>query len=173
MKDKFYQFSWSEKEVFIYDALEALERNSVRPNKDRYNGEAWGLTTHNDKLLLSDGTTRLHYLSAKGLTITDSFEVKDGDKALDDLNELESIKGNIWANVWGSYFIFIINPVDGCVIEKLDLTRLYEVATQYASEDDPNYDPWEHVLNGIAYDPLSGEVYITGKNWRYMFVLNQ
>ncbi len=173
LDEKLFQFSWKENLVFIYDAIKAQTASYLRATKVPYLGEAWGVTAFNNKLLLSDGTTKLHFLNPINLEIEDSFEVKEGAKPLDDLNELEIIEGSIWSNVWGDMNIFVINPDSGCVVKKLNFIKFYEFATKYASTNNPDYDPWEHVLNGIAYDSTNRQIYITGKNWRYIFVLDQ
>ncbi|MBC76718.1 MAG: glutamine cyclotransferase [Halobacteriovoraceae bacterium] len=163
--DYLYQFSWKEEAVFIYKY-----GNWGAPKLAKYPGEAWGVTTYENKLLLSDGTPQLHLLNPNNLQIERSINVLIGNQPLEDINELENISGKIWANTWGSNFIHVIDTKTGCVHSKLDLTLLYNVATKHV-QSLPEYDPWEHVLNGIANDTNTGDIFITGKNWSKIFVI--
>lgn len=161
----FYQFSWKENIVFVYK-----NNNWNTPTEFSFNGEAWGVTTHRNKLLLSNGSAQLLYLNPLTLEIEETIQIKQHTTALESLNELEIVGGKIWANTWGSKSIYIIKANTGCVETELDLSQLHQIATEYA-QTAPDYDPWEHVLNGIAYDSKKQEVYVTGKNWSKIFKL--
>lgn len=163
--ENFYQFSWKEKIVFIYK-----NNNWNNPTELSFDGEAWGVTTHRNKLLLSNGSAQLLYLNPMSLEIEETIQVKQHTTPLESLNELEIVDGKIWANTWGSDKIYTIRADTGCVETQLDLSQLHKLATRHA-QTAPDYDPWEHVLNGIAYDRQKREVYVTGKNWSKIFKL--
>ena len=145
-KDKIYVLTWKEKKIFVFniDTLE-LEREL------EYDKEGWGLTTDGNFLIASDGTNNLYYLDedaniVKTVTIDGVFY----------LNELEYINGEIWANVYMSDYIAIINPVNESLSRMLDMDGLY------IKPDDVN-----SVLNGIAFN--NNRVFLTGKNWDTLF----
>ncbi|MBL6634107.1 MAG: glutaminyl-peptide cyclotransferase [Thermoleophilia bacterium] len=126
----------------------------------RYPREGWGITTQGGRLVASDGTARLRWLRARDLRVTRTVVVRDGGRPVDRLNELELIGGLIWANVWPGNRIALIRPRDGAVRGWLDLSGLRS-----------RIAPGADVLNGIARDPVTGNVIVTGKNWNRMFVI--
>lgn len=125
-----------------------------------YPREGWGLTTLGPRLVASDGSARLRWLSAPDLRVVRTVTVRDQGRPVSRLNELESIRGVIWANVWPQDRIALIRPSDGRVLAWLDMSRLRSRAGASAE-----------VLNGIARDPITGHVIVTGKNWERMFVV--
>jgi glutamine cyclotransferase len=126
-----------------------------------YEGEGWGLT-HNDKeIILSDGTAELRFLDPKSLLETHRVRVTANGKPIDQLNELEWVKGEVFANIWQTDKIVRINPVSGKVVGWIDLTGLLP-----QSDRVPNYTD---VLNGIAYDPATDRLWVTGKLWPKLF----
>jgi glutamine cyclotransferase len=148
---KLYQLTWESQQGFIYDA-ETLERLG----RFDYRGEGWGLTSDGDFLIMSNGSDRLRYLDPITFRVVREVTVRLGGKPVDLLNELEFIEGEIFANVWHSETILRINPVDGSVTGVIDLTGI--------DAKEKRRDP-EHVLNGIAYDPVTRELFVTGKCW--------
>lgn len=124
-----------------------------------YEGEGWGLT-HNDKeIILSDGTPELRFLDPQSLLETHRVKVTAYGKPIDQLNELEWVKGEVFANIWQTDRIARINPVNGRVVGWIDLTGLLpEAEKRYAD-----------VLNGIAYDPATDRLFVTGKLWPKLF----
>jgi glutamine cyclotransferase len=150
-----YQWTWKSQICFVYD------RFSLRPLKQlTYTGEGWGMTRTARELITSDGTATLRFRAPDTFKETRHILVKDGSKVIDELNELEFIKGEIYANVWHSDVIARINPRDGHVIAWIDLTGLLP-PDQKINE--------ESVLNGIAYDAKRDRLFVTGKQWPTVF----
>jgi glutamine cyclotransferase len=150
--DRVYQLTWQEGTCFVYDreTFELLESFS-------YATEGWGLTTDGDRLIMSDGTSRLYFRDLATFEQIGHVDVRDGDEPVFDLNELEYVDGEIWANVWTTDLIARIDPATGQVIGWIDLTGLLELDEDQAQSVD--------VLNGIAYDPETGRIFVTGKLW--------
>ncbi len=147
---KIYQLTWLEKTGFIYD-LRTFRKLGTFP----YNTEGWGLTHDDTSLILSDGTNRLQYIDPTSFQVTKTLEVFAGSEAVTNLNELEFIRGEIWANIWHSDRIARIDPKSGQVTAWIDLTAIAEPETREQ----------EDVLNGIAWDPGRQRLFVTGKNW--------
>ena len=152
--DNMYVLTWMEKVAFIYDA-KTLKYKSAK----RYLREGWGLTTDGKSLIASDGTSYLYFMDAD-LNTTRRVQVKIGSRAVQWLNELEYIDGKIWANVYTSDEIVIINPSTGYVEGVIDCRGLLPKELHAAETD---------VLNGIAQDPKTGKIYLTGKNWPKLY----
>jgi len=125
-----------------------------------YDTEGWGITTDGKRLIMSDGTSTLYFLNPETFEEIGRIEVKDGDKPVSRLNELEYIAGNIYANVWQTDTIAIISPETGQVTGWLDLTGLLTEADRTGQED---------VLNGIAYDAKGKRLFVTGKLWPKLY----
>lgn len=152
---KAYQLTWKSQKGFIYDAA------TFRPlGTFTYAGEGWGLTHDSTSLIMSNGTSELHYLDPKTLKVTRTLPVTDNGRPVDKLNELEIVKGQIYANVWTTDQIARIDPQTGRVTGWIDLTGLLA-----ASERQPPVD----VLNGIAYDAKGDRLFVTGKYWPAIF----
>jgi glutamine cyclotransferase len=150
-----YQWTWKSEICFVYD------RFSLRPVKQfRYTGEGWGMTRTAKELITSDGSATLRFRDPETFQETHHIVVKDGAKVIDNLNELEFIKGEIYANVWHENMIARINPRDGHVISWIDLTGLLP---------DDQMANAESVLNGIAYDARGNRLFVTGKQWPTVF----
>jgi glutamine cyclotransferase len=146
---KICQLTWLDKTGFIYDL-----RTLRKLGKFSYNTEGWGLTHDDTSLILSDGTNRLQYIDPDSFQVTRTLEVFAGPQAVTNLNELEFIRGEIWANIWHSNRIARIDPKSGLVTAWIDLTAIAEPETR---------EP-EDVLNGIAWDPGRQRLFVTGKN---------
>jgi glutamine cyclotransferase len=151
---KIYQLTWLDKTGFIYD-LRTFRRLGTFP----YNTEGWGLTHDEASLILSDGTNRLQYIDPNSFQVTKTLEVFAGSEAVTNLNELEFIRGEIWANIWNSERIARIDPKSGQVTAWIDLTAIAEAETREQ----------EDVLNGIAWDPGRQRLFVTGKDWSKVF----
>jgi len=153
--DKLYILTWQEKECFVYDI-----RSWEKLGSFRYLGEGWGLTTDGKSLIMSDGTSTITYRNpetfAPERTVTVTLR---GQKVLY-LNELEYIKGEIWANVYGTDQIVRIDPATGKVRSVVNLRNILPVQLRRARTD---------VLNGIACDSRTGAIYVTGKYWPKMY----
>jgi glutamine cyclotransferase len=150
---KVYQLTYKTKIGFIYDAKTFKQIGEFKiPTK-----EGWGLTTNGRDLIMSDGTNILTYLDSNNLHIIKKLAVTENGTAKYNLNELEYFNNSIYANLWTSNTILKIDPNDGAVIGKLDLTP-------FASEARSVYSG-SLEMNGIAYDSLSDRVFVTGKLW--------
>jgi glutamine cyclotransferase len=137
------------------------DRFSLRPVKQlTYSGEGWGMTRTSKEIITSDGSATLRFRDPETFKETHRIMVKDGARVIDELNELEWIKGEIYANVWHSDMIARINPRDGHVISWIDLSGLLP-PEQKVNE--------ESVLNGIAYDARRDRLFVTGKQWPTVF----
>lgn len=139
------------------------DARTLRPRgRFRYPGEGWGLTTLGNDLILSDGSAELRVLDPRNFRERRRITVTVGGRPLRQLNELEVVDGRIWANVWMTGSIVIIDPATGQVTHVLDCS---ELVTETASDD------YDAVLNGIAFDPASRRLFVTGKRWPTLFEL--
>lgn len=153
-KDNLYILTWETKVAFVYDA-ETLEYKSTW----KYPREGWGLTTDGKQLIASDGSSTLYFMD-ENFALQRRVIVKYEDRPVRWLNELEYINGKIWANVYMTDDIVIINPKDGRVEGIIDCRGLLPKQLRTPETD---------VLNGIAYNPEDGKIYITGKNWPELY----
>ena len=151
---KLYILTWTNKVAFVYDAatLEFLQGYS-------YPRQGWGITTDGRQLIASDGTSRLFFMDGE-LNVERSVKVTLDGKSIRYLNELEYIDGKIWANVYTTDTILIINPRDGKVTATVDCSGLLPAKLKTRDTD---------VFNGIAQDPATGKIYVTGKNWPRLY----
>lgn len=152
------QLTWKARTGLIWD----LAFNSL--GHFRYATEGWGLCTYDHQLVMSDGSDTLRFLNADDFHVQRTVTVHDGGHAIDRLNELETVGGLIYANVWTTDLIAVIDPHEGQVRAWLDLSSLRARLAKPA-----NWDERENVLNGIAYDPASGNLLVTGKRWPSLF----
>jgi glutaminyl-peptide cyclotransferase len=154
-RDRIYQVTWENKVGFIYDKATF---NMI--NKIYYSTQGWGLTTVNDRIVMSDGSNILAFYEPDMFTMVSRIEVYDNEKKVDSLNELEYINGEIWANIWMSDLIARIDPVSGKVLGYIDLKGILPEADKTPETD---------VLNGIAFDPEGNRIFVTGKKWPRLF----
>ena len=153
--DKIYQLTWLNGKMHIYD------RKSLRHLATHtYKGEGWGLTTDGEKLYMSDGSNYIRILNPETMKQEGRFGVTLRGESLQYLNELEWIDGKIWANVYTTDHIVIINPENGVVEGVINLSGILP-----EKERDSRTD----VLNGIAYDKATKRIFVTGKNWSKLF----
>jgi len=162
LNNTIYQMTWESNKGFIYQKspLKVIEEFP-------YSGkEAWGLTTDGTFLIVSNGSNIISFLNPSDFklnrTITvmvNSTPYDSGPERHHGINELEYIKGEIWASIWNTFEIVRINPINGEIKSKLNLTGLYNVLDE------------EDTLNGIAYNPVSNTIYITGRRWSKLFEL--
>jgi glutamine cyclotransferase len=152
---KAYQLTWQNRKAFVYDA-----GTFQRLDEFTYDGEGWGLTTDGKSLIMSDGTSRIRFLDPQTFQVVRTIDVTLDGKPLAQLNELEFIHGEIFANVWQTDQVVRIDPADGRVRGVIDFAGLLA-----PRERGPDTD----VLNGIAYDAASDRLFITGKRWPDIF----
>lgn len=145
-----YMLTWQNNVAFVYDAKTLKYKKSYS-----YPREGWGLTTDGKSLIASDGSANLYFLYDDFRTAR-KVTVRLNGRPVNDLNELEYIDGKIWANVYLTDLIVIVNPADGNVEATVDCSGLLPSRLRYDDTD---------VLNGIAYNPQNGKIYLTGKNW--------
>lgn len=154
MGDNLYILTWEERKAFVYDAATLKFKASWN-----YPREGWGLATDGKQLVASDGTSLLYFMDGN-FKVQRKVMVKLDGRPVRWLNELEYIDGKIWANVYTSDEIVIINPKDGAVEGVVDCRGLLPQRLRTAETD---------VLNGIAFDPETGKIYLTGKNWPRLY----
>jgi len=148
---KFYILTWREHECFVYDS-----KTWKKIATFRYPNEGWGLTTDGKNLIMSDGTSKIRYYDPNTFALKKEIEVTSQGKKIVYLNELEYIKGEIWANVYTTDIIVRIDPSTGNVNSIVNCADILPIFQKRPSTD---------VLNGIAYDSANDKIYITGKNW--------
>jgi glutamine cyclotransferase len=149
------QLTWKAGLGFVYDLA------SFKPARTfAYSGEGWGLTHDSTRLIMSDGSARLRFLDPVTFRETGSIDVRDRARPVWQLNELEFIKGEIYANVWQTERIARISPTTGDVLGWVDLTGIWPGRPK-ADQD--------AVLNGIAYDAAGDRLFVTGKWWPHVY----
>ena len=150
------QLTWKTKIGFVYDRFSFVQKRTFH-----YHSEGWGLTHDDKQLILSDGTPILRFLDPQSLLETKRVVVTDGKgRPLSNINELEYIRGEIYANIWQTDQIVRISPGTGKVLGWIDLTGLMD--------NGQLTDP-DAVLNGIAYDAEGDRIFVTGKLWPKLF----
>ncbi|MCX2976720.1 glutaminyl-peptide cyclotransferase [Halieaceae bacterium IMCC11814] len=156
--NKIYQLTWREGQMLIYrkSDLAFLESKPLP-------GEGWGLTNNGEQLVYSDGSAILRFLEPSDAKVKRSIRVTLHGRPVRFLNELEWIDGSIWANVWRSNEIIIIEPGSGVVTGVIDLKGLLPAEERRAGTD---------VLNGIARNPKDGGIWVTGKRWPWLYRIN-
>jgi len=155
-KDKLISLTWQNGEGFVW------QRGTFKKlSTFNYDGEGWGFTTDGKQLIMSDGSANLRFLDPETLKATGTLAVTWQGQPVRNLNELEWVKGVIYANVWYSPLIARIDPKTGTVTDWINLAAL-------VSHNTRNPDM---VLNGIAWDAKAGLLYVTGKNWPLIYAL--
>ena len=154
VNNQLYQLTWRSGIGFIYDA-ETLQLKG----QFEYKGQGWGLTDDGESLIMSNGSDRLSWHAPESFKVIRSVRVTYNNQPVTHLNELEYIEGEIWANIWMSRWIVRINPETGQVNGWIDCSGL-----------DPGNSKAD-VLNGIAYDKATGNIFLTGKYWSHIYVM--
>ncbi|MBS1858707.1 MAG: glutaminyl-peptide cyclotransferase [Acidobacteria bacterium] len=154
-KDRLLELTWKAEKGFLYDLL------SFEPKGEfHYPGEGWGLTTDGRRIVMSDGTAQLRFWNPDSLQETGRITVTDEGRPIAELNELEWVKGEVYANVWQTDRIARIDPKTGSVTGWIDLKGLLPPQ---------DYTELTDVLNGIAYDAKGDRLFVTGKRWPKLF----
>jgi glutaminyl-peptide cyclotransferase len=154
-KDSLIQLTWKTGIGFVYDLNTFAPRSTFH-----YPGEGWALTTDGSHLIMSDGTDEIRNLEPDTFAERGRIHVTCEGRAIGNINELEWVKGEIYANVWRSNLIVRIDPATGVIAGLIDLTDLVAAAVKPASEN---------VLNGIAYDAAGDRLFVTGKLWPTLY----
>jgi glutamine cyclotransferase len=151
-----YQVTWTNKVGFVYDRADFKLIKRIY-----YQTQGWGLTTVDDRIVMSDGSNILYFIEPEMFTVASRIEVYDNEKMVDQLNELEYINGEIWANIWQTDMIARIDPATGKVNSYIDLSPLFPQQKRRKVNAD--------VLNGIAYDSPGSRIFVTGKKWPELY----
>ena len=155
MNDRIFELTWQSQTGFIYDKSTFKVLRSFN-----YPGEGWGLTNDGKQIYMSDGSSQIRIWDPATLKEIRRITVKDGTREITNLNELESVRGELYANIWQTDKIARISPADGKVLGWIDLSGILPKADHPASDA---------VLNGIAYDAASDRLFVTGKLWPKIF----
>jgi len=155
-KSRLVSLTWKSQVGFVYDLA-----TFKRQREFHYPGEGWALTQDGRQIIMSDGTSQLRFLNPQTLAETGRLTVTLDGKPLRNVNELEWVKGEIYANVWQTDWIVRIDPRTGNVVGLIDLAGLLGAADRVPGQTD--------VLNGIAYDAKADRLFVTGKNWPKLF----
>ncbi|RAO76628.1 glutaminyl-peptide cyclotransferase [Dyella jiangningensis] len=150
------QLTWKDQLGFVYDTRTFAQKRTFY-----YSGEGWALTRNDKQIYMSNGSSKLQILDPETLAVVDTINVTDNGQPVLNLNELEWVKGEIYANVWMTDRIARIDPATGHVKGWIDLTGLFDIGKLP--------DPTNDVLNGIAYDAQHDRLFVTGKRWPKLF----
>tara|TARA_B100002052_G_scaffold295728_1_gene322773 strand:- start:9 stop:875 length:867 start_codon:yes stop_codon:yes gene_type:complete len=153
--DRLYQLTWKAGQVFVYDRA-----TFARLDSHEYTGQGWGLARCGHQLVMSDGSDTLVFRRPDDFSATQRLPVRWNGQPVSQLNELETINGMIWANQWHTNRLLIIDPGTGRVVAVRSADAL-------AAEQPDTAD----VFNGIAYDANADRVYVTGKQWAWVYTL--
>jgi len=153
---KLFQLTWQEKTGFIYDANTLKLEKTFTYTKEI---EGWGMTNDGKYIYQSDGTEKIWKMDPETQKMVDYINVYSGNSKIKSVNELELINGKFYANIWQKDAIAVVNPENGAVEGIIDMSGLRKLIK--ATPDD--------VLNGIAYNPKTKTIFVTGKNWDKMF----
>lgn len=152
VNDTIVQLTWQSHVGFVYG-----KENFSLLKTFNYPTEGWGITYNGAHLIMSDGSSNLYFLDPVTFERVGQISVKASSSSVVNINELEYINGDVYANIWMQQKIAIINPANGQVKAWIDLNGLYNPAN------------FEYVLNGIAYDQANGRLFVTGKNWPNLY----
>jgi glutamine cyclotransferase len=156
--DRLVQLTWKAHRGFVYD------RESFKLLREfKYDKEGWGITYDGKNLVMSDGSSTLLYLDPETFQPIRHLDVTWNGRPQDNLNELEYIEGEIWANIWQQDYILRIDPKTGSVKSYLDMKNLFPPQLRTGNEN---------VLNGIAYDPKTKRIFVSGKLWPRIFEIH-
>jgi len=156
LNDTIYQLTWKQGKVFVYN-----EKDLKKVKEFNFDKEGWGITNDGKNLIVSNGTNKLYFYNPSDFKLIKELEVLEAGTPAFNLNELEFIEGYIYANQWQLPYILKIDPSNGKVVGKCDLSEIWKRVKAK--------DPMSDVPNGIAYDSLTKKIYITGKNWPDLF----
>ncbi len=154
--DQLIYLTWRSQTAFV------LDRETFRiKRRFNYRGEGWGITQNGEQLIMSNGSDTIRFYDPETFDEIKSIKVTDQSQSIRNINELEWVKGEIFANVWQSNTILRIDPDTGKVIGKVDMTAILP--------PEAHASPRDNVLNGIAYDAGGDRLFVTGKRWSKLF----
>lgn len=153
-QDRLIQLTWQSNVGFVYD-LDSF----ARIDTFSYTGEGWGLTSDGERLIMSDGTADLRFLDPSTLTETGRVTVRERGLSVGNINELEMVDGELFANVWQTDEIIVIDPASGTVTGRIDFSPLRRELGGARVD----------VFNGIAWDAAGRRLFVTGKYWPSLF----
>jgi len=152
---KIYQLTWQNHRGFVYDV------DTLKAEGDfQFAGEGWGLATDGQSLIMSDGTSRIRFIDPATFRVTRTIDVFAHGHPVKMLNELEYVKGELYANVWQTEFVLRIDPATGTILGAIDFVGILPQDDRAGDTD---------VMNGIAYDAEDDRLFVTGKNWPKLF----
>ncbi|WP_346238165.1 glutaminyl-peptide cyclotransferase [Niabella insulamsoli] len=155
LNDTVYQLTWREHKVFVYTLADFKKIKEFDLNT-----EGWGITNNGKELIVTDGSGNLYFYEPQTFQLLHTQSVTSNGELAYNLNELEYIDGFIYANVWQQPYIWKIDPSNGLIVGKIDVSDIW----QRVNGQEPNYVP-----NGIAYDAATRKIYITGKKWPALY----
>jgi glutaminyl-peptide cyclotransferase len=155
LNQKIVELTWQSETGFVYD-----QPTFHRLQTFNYPGEGWGLANDGQNIYMSDGTAQIRIWDPITLQEKRRITVHDHGQPVTNVNELEWVRGEIYANIWMKDVIARISPVDGRVLGWIDMAGILPAADRTGNED---------VLNGIAYDALGDRLFVTGKQWPKLF----
>lgn len=158
LNNKIYQLTWQNHKVYVYDAKTLKKIKELTWEHD-----GWGLTNNGTDLIVSTGDSNLYFVDPETFKIRKIVGVSDHNGPVGNLNELEYVDGFVYANIYLTDFIIKIDPANGHITGKIDLSGLLAKAGKHVDTDEG------YVLNGIAYDSTKKSMYITGKKWPLIF----
>lgn len=158
VNDTIYQLTYTEEIGFKYSLKDFKKVGEFKFASK----QGWGMTFDGTHIIASDGSSRLYFYEPSTFTLKKTVDVIDGSSPAFNLNELEYINGYIYANHWQTAYIYKIDPANGQIVAKADLSELLNRVQQKY----PNIEPG---MNGIAYDSASKKIYVTGKNWPELY----
>ncbi|MFV0388957.1 MAG: glutaminyl-peptide cyclotransferase [Pyrinomonadaceae bacterium] len=158
LNDKIYQLSWQKGVAFRYNLADFKYEKSFT-----YVGEGWGLATNGTELIQTNGTNRISFVNPENFETVRTIDVNnENGSPVNELNEIEFIKGEIWANIWQTDRIVRIDPKSGAILGWVDLGDIVRDEESRSTDSD-------NVLNGIAYDDATNRLFVTGKRWSRLF----
>ncbi len=152
---KIYQLTWTSGIGFVYDSESFKKLHSFS-----YSTQGWGLTTNGTELIMSDGSNTIHFMEPNGFAELRRIEVYDNNGPVRMLNELEYVNGKIFANVYLTNKVVVIDPKSGEVLSEIDFSNILKSSDKNGDED---------AFNGIAYDSINNRFFVTGKNWSKLY----
>ena len=160
LHDTLYQMTYQEHVIFVYNV-----KTFKKVKELRLEGEGWGMTNDGKNLIVSNGSSNLYYYEPGTFKLFKTIPVNENGAAVPNINELEYVNGYVYANQWQYDYIIKIDPSNGNVVAKYDLSGLHDSVKKI----DPRMDPDAAVLNGIAYNHATKKFYVTGKNWPQIY----